>query len=64
MVDLDKDGAAQLDGIVGVIVGVDGGGAAADIMVAFVNGDVDGLTWGLVLSEVVCGRCSCGSSTW
>ena len=41
MVDFDEDAAAEFDGLGGVVVGMDGGGASADVGVAFVDCDAD-----------------------
>ena len=56
MVDLDKDAGAELDGLGGVVQGIDGQGAAADAVRLFKDGDVDGqlLLGGEALQVVRC----------
>jgi hypothetical protein len=51
----DEDGAAEFDGDVGVVPGVDRGGAATDVGIAFEYGD-GGIYAGYLseLREVVC----------
>lgn len=57
MVYADEDGAAELDGVGGVIPGVDGGGAAADVGISLEDGyaGVDGGVAGELRKVVGCG---------
>ncbi len=63
VIDFDKDGGSELDGIIGVVICIDGGRAATDVLITLVDGDVDRLAGNLEIPEIVCCRRSCGSST-
>ena len=47
-----------------VVVDVDGGGAASDVVVALVDGDIETTAWLPEEIKIVCSRSTSRSSTW